>query len=64
MMHKLVNEGVHECIRGNDGLPYRRLIANDDIPTLVCFVDLSLQLAVFQGMVLSLIIYRELRDRN
>ena len=64
MMHKLVNEGVQECLRGKHGLSYRCLITDDNISSLVRSIDFSPQLAVFQGMVLSLIIYHELRDRS
>ena len=57
MMHKLVNEGVQECLRDKHGLPYCRLITDDNISRLVRSIDFSPQLAVFQGVVLSLIIY-------
>ena len=57
MMHKLVNKGVQECLRGKHGLSYRCLITDDNISRLVCSIDFSLQLAVLQRMILSLIIF-------
>ena len=57
MMHKLVNEGVKKCLRGKHGLSYRCLITDDNISRLVCSIDFSLQLAVLQRMILSLIIF-------
>ena len=53
-MHKLMDQGIHECFRGDHGFSYCSFVADSDFPRLIRCIGLPHQLAIFQRMVLRL----------